>query len=79
VGDCFEADICWGVFEDLLGVAGIEVECGPWTRPRISEKMLAKAARSLPNACGALGLDAVPGASKEGPRFVGSNESVFGS
>jgi hypothetical protein len=66
------------VLRDLLGVAGIEAALVvEWTRPWISEKMLAKAARSLLNACG-VGLDTADGTNKEGPRFAGSNKSVFG-
>jgi len=58
-----------------LGVTGIDVVVsGPWIRPRISEKRLAKIARSLP---GVLGWVAVP-IRKDGPRLVGSKDNVFG-
>lgn len=50
---------------------GPAVHCTPWTRPRISEKMLAKAARSLP---GVLGTEVAPEDSNEGARLEGSND-----
>lgn len=58
-----------------LGVVEVEtgpaVRCTPWTRPRISEKMLAKATRSLP---GVLGTEVAPEDSNEGARLEGSND-----
>jgi hypothetical protein len=53
--------------------------CGPWMRPQVSEKILAKTARSLPNGCAFLGPDvATAEASKEELHLVGLNNNVFG-